>query len=108
MDDVEGSGRTVDVEPGAVEFTFAGGASARAQTRVSMPMACLDDEKLPMQCAPTEGTPLLIGVDMLDRFGLALDDHNSTVCSYLLKRFLPAVRTVGGHLALKFGLPSPS
>ncbi len=93
-------GRETSLEPAQVQFSFAGGADTRSVTKVGLPLPALNGERLEFHCLPTASTPLLIGVDMLDRFGLVLDYYHGTVFSFVLDRFLPCVRTPGRHLAL--------
>ncbi len=93
-------GREASVEPARVQFSFAGGAGTKSTTKVGLPLPALNGERLEFHCLPTASTPLLIGVDMLDRFGLVLDYHHGTCFSFVLDRFLPCVRTPGRHLAL--------
>ena len=103
QDDHLDAGIELPVKQAAVDFTFAGGSGTRAVTRVEIPFQGSGESAesfLSINVVPTPATPILIGVDMLDRFGLVLDYKYSTVFSHALKRFLPAKRTVGGHLAL--------
>ena len=93
-------GTPARISEASVDFTFAGGAGTKAQTMVSLGLPDTADMTLDVFCVPTTGTPILIGTDMLRKWGLVLDYMHGTVYSHILSRFLDAVWTVGGHLAL--------
>ncbi len=90
----------MDVRPSEAAFTFAGGQTTDAATSISLPMESMGGGALDIHVVPNESTPVLIGVDMLDRWGLVLDYFDNCVYGHILGRFLDCTRTVGGHLAL--------
>ena len=101
VDKMDSMGTKVDLMPATANFTFAGGAGTAAKTKLALPLESMGGAALEVHCLPTEQTHLLIGVDMLDKWGLVLDYYNSAVYSHVLGRFLDCLRTVGGHLALR-------
>ena len=94
------------IETTDVGFTFAGGETEAAITKICIPHAELP-QGISVNVVSKEPTPFLIGLDVLREYGLVNDCHNNRVHSHILKRcFLCAILPTG-HLALEM-LPSNS
>ena len=74
-----------------------------SKTRAWMPNQTFSD-RLGIHVVPCVDTPLLVGLDMIRLYGLALDCHHDTVCSHRPKRIIPSKVLPSGHLAV-FMLP---
>ena len=89
------------IETTDVGFTFAGGETEAAITKICIPHA-----EFP-QGISNEPTPFLIGLDVLREYGLVIDYHYNRVHIHILKRYLPCAILPTRHLALEM-LPSKS
>ena len=69
----------------------------------------LGTESVPIHTLQDDNTPILLGVDTLERFGLVVDYHYRRVVSYRLGRFINVVRLPSKHLAIHMSeiLPTP-
>ena len=94
------------IETTDVGFTFAGGETEAANTKI-----CILHAELPqvisVNVVSNESTPFLMGLDVLREYGLVIDYHYNRVYSHILKRYLPCAILPTGHLALEM-LPSNS
>ena len=102
VDKMDTMGTQVDIMPATAEFTFARGAGTASKTKIAAPLEFMGGAALEVHCLPPEQTAPLIGVDMLDQWGLVFDYYDTAVYSYVLGRSLDFLRTVGGHLALRY------
>ena len=99
-------GTTIETED--VGFTFAGGETEAASTKICISHAEFPHE-ISVKVVSNESTPFLIGLDVLRECGLVIDYHYNRVYfySHILKRYLPSAILPTGHLALEM-LPSNS
>ena len=94
------------IETADVGFTFAGGETEAANTKICLPHAEFPQE-ISVNVVWNESTPFLIGLDVLREYGLVIGYHSNRVYSHILKRYLPCAILPTGHLALEM-LPSNS
>ena len=94
------------IETTDVGFTFAGGETEAANTKICIPHAEFP-QGISVNVVSNESTPFLIGLDVLREYGLVIDYHYNRVYSHILKRYLPCAILPTGHLALEM-LPSNS
>ena len=94
------------IETTDVGFTFAGGATEAASTRLCIPHAKFP-QGTSVNVVRNESTPFLIGLDVLREYGLVIDYHHNRVYSHILKRYLPCAILPKGQLALDM-MPSNS
>ena len=87
-------------------FTFAGGGTEAASTKICVPHVGLP-QGVSVNVAPNESTPFLIGLDVLREYGLVIDYHCNRVYSHILKRYFPCAILPTGHLALEM-MPNSS
>ena len=73
------------IETTDVGFTFAGGGTEAASTKICIPHAGLP-QGVSVNVASNESTPFLIGLDVLREYGLVIDYHCNRVYSHILKR----------------------
>ena len=92
------------IETTDVGFTFAGGETEAANTKICTPHAEFP-EGISVNVVSNESTPFLIGLDVPREYGLVIDYNR--VYSHILKRYLPCAILPTGHLALEM-LPSNS
>ena len=98
--------RTTTTETTDVGFTFAGGETEAANTKICTPHAEFP-QGMSVNVVSNESTPFLIGLDVLREYGLVIDHHYNRVYSHILKHYLPCAILPTGHLALEM-LPSNS
>ena len=88
------------IETTDVGFTFAGGETDAASTKI-----CLSHADFPqgilVNVVSNESTPFLTGLDVLREYGLVIDYHNTRVYSHILKSYIPCAILPTGHLALE-------
>ena len=89
-----------------VGFTFAGGETEAANTKICIPHAEFP-QAVSVNVVSNESTLFLIGLVLLREYGLVIDYHYNRVYSHILKRYLPCAILPTGHLALEM-LPSNS
>ncbi|CAK0882620.1 unnamed protein product [Prorocentrum cordatum] len=90
----------MEVNPGAgLGFSFAGGDRADAPSKVSFQVHNLDNQTVEIYVLDRP-SPILLGVDMLKKFGLVIDYERNTVYSRRLKKEIPTRVLASGHLAL--------
>ena len=87
-------------------FTFAGGGTEAASTKICIPHVGLP-HGVSVNVAPNESTPFLIGLDVLREYGLVIDYHYNRVYSHILKRYFPCAILPTGHLTLEM-MPNSS
>ena len=93
-------GRSADVEDnGGRAFLFAGGERTSSKTQAWMPNHAFPDG-LGIHVVCCTDTPLLVGLDMIRRYGLVLDYFHDTVYSHHLGRIIPSKVLSSGHLAV--------
>ena len=92
------------IETTDVGFTFAGGETEAASTKICTPHAEFL-QGISLNVVSNESTPFLIDLDLLREYGLVIDYHYNRVYSHILKRYLPYAILPTGHLALEM-LPS--
>ena len=93
------------IETTGVGFTFAGGETEAASTKI-----CIRAELpqgISVSVVSNESLPFLVGLDVLREYGLVIDNHHNRVYSHILKRYLPCAILPTGHLAWEM-LPSDS
>ena len=105
-DEWEAIGKETTVEVNGKHFLFGGGEVTASKVKAWVPHDVFV-EGLGVHVVPTTATPVLIGTDMLRRYGLVLDYHNDTVFRHPLQCMLPAERLPSGHLAVQL-LPPQS
>ena len=88
------------IETTDVGFTFVGGETEAASTRICIPHTELP-QKMWVNVVSNESTPFLIGFDVSREYGLVIDYHCNRVHSHILKRYLPCAILPTGHLALE-------
>ena len=76
------------IETTDVGFTFAGGETEGASTKICIPHAEFSQGIL-VNVVSNESTPILIGLDVLREYGLVIDYHYNRVYNHILKRHLP-------------------
>ena len=76
------------VETTDVGFTFAGGETEAASTKIWIPDAEFPQE-ISVNVVSNESTPFLIGLDVIREYGLVIDYHYNRVHSHIMKRYLP-------------------
>ena len=96
----------ITIETTDVSFTFAGGETEAANTKICIPHVDFP-QGISVNVVSNESTPFLVGLDLLREYGLVIDYHYSRVYNHLLKRYLPCAILPTGHLALEM-LPSNS
>ena len=96
---VAGQYEDTTIETTVVGFTFAGGETEAASTKICMPHAEFPPGIL-VNVVSNESTPFLIGLDVLLEYGLVIDYHNHRVYSHILKRYLLCAILPTGHLLL--------
>ena len=94
------------IETTNVGFTFAGGETEAASTRICTPHAEFP-QGTSVNVDRNESTPFLIGLDVLREYGLVIHYHHNRVSSHILKRYLPCAILPTGYLALDM-MPSNS
>ena len=94
------------IETTDVGFTFAGGETEAANTKICTPHAEFL-QGISVNVVSNKRTPFLIGLDVLREYGLVIDYHYNRVYSHILKRYLFCAILPTGHLALEM-LPSNS
>ena len=92
------------IETTDVGFTFAGGETEAANTKICIPHAEFPQE-ISVNVVSNESTPFLIGLDVPREYGLVIDFRYNRVYSHTLKRYLPFAILTARHLALEM-LPS--
>ncbi|CAK0855319.1 unnamed protein product [Prorocentrum cordatum] len=80
-------------------FSFAGGDRADAPSRVTFNVKVLNDEAVSIYVLDRK-SPVLLGIDMLKKYGLVIDYFHNTVYSHRFKREIPTRVLPSGHLAL--------
>ncbi|CAK0814933.1 unnamed protein product, partial [Prorocentrum cordatum] len=80
-------------------FSFAGGDRADAPSRVTFNVKVLNDEAVSIYVLDRQ-SPVLLGIDMLKKYGLVIDYFHNTVYSRRFKREIPTRVLPPGHLAL--------
>ena len=93
------------IETTDVVFTFAGGETEAASTKICIPHAEFP-QGFSANVASNESTPFLISLDVLRGYGLVIDYHFNRDYSHMKRYFLCAILPTG-HLALEM-LPSNS
>ena len=88
------------IETTDVGFTFAGGETEVASTKLCIPHAELP-QGISVNVVSNESTPFLIGLDVLREYGLVIDYHYNRIYSHIMKRYLPCAILSTGHLALE-------
>ena len=83
------------IETTDVGFTFAGGETEAASTRICIPHAEFQ-QGISVNVVSNESTPFLIGLDVLREYGLVIDNHYNRVYSHILKRYLPCAHSSDG------------
>ena len=76
------------IETTDVGFTFAGGETEAANTKICIPHAEFP-QGISVNVGSNESTPFLIGLGVLREYGLVIDFHYNRVYSHILKRYLP-------------------
>ena len=94
------------IETTDVGFTFAGGETQAANTKICIPHAEFP-QGISVNVVSDESTPFIIGLGVLREYGLVIDFHYNRVYSHILKRYLLCAILPTGHLALEM-LPSYS
>ena len=94
------------IETTDVGFTYAGGETEAASTKICIPHAEFP-QGVSVNVVSNESTRFLIGLDVLREYGLVIDYHHNRVYNHVLKRYLPCAILPTGHLALEM-LPSKS
>ena len=94
------------IETTDVGFTFAGGETEAASTKICAPHAEFP-QGIAVNVVSNESTPFLIGLDVLREYGLVIDYHYNRVYGHILERYLPCAVLSTGHLALEM-MPSNS
>jgi len=89
----------LEIEPSAVEFTFADGERSQAGSRVLIPVAKLGGEPIGVHCMETP-TPILLGLNFHRQLGCAVEYHYNTVWSCKHGRFLEVEQLPSRHLAI--------
>ena len=97
---------SADLRRQMLAFTFAGGETEAANTKICIPVAEFP-QGISVNVVSNESTPFLIGLDVLREYGCAIDYHYNRVYSRFLKRYLPCAILPTRHLALEV-LPSNS
>jgi hypothetical protein len=103
------TGKDVTVDSQAqLGFSFAGGDRADAPARVALQVDSLDKNPVSIYVLDRP-SPILLGIDMLKRYGLVIDYQNDTVYSRVLGRELETKVLASGHLVLNLmpGLSEP-
>ena len=80
-------------------FSFAGGDRADASSKVTFKVKDLNDEPVSIYVLDRK-SPVLLGIDMLKKYGLVIDYEHNTVYSHRFQREIPATVLPAGHLAL--------
>ena len=73
------------IEMTDVGFTFAGGETEAASTKICIPHAEFP-QGISVNVVSIESTPFLNGLDVLREYGLVIDYHCNRVYSHILKR----------------------
>ena len=94
------------IETTDVGFTFAGGETEAANTKICIPHAEFP-QGISVNVVSNESTPFLIGSDVLREYGLVIDYYYNLVYSHILKRYFLCAILPTGHLALEM-LPNSS
>ena len=81
------------------KFLFAGGEGSSSKVLAWMPNEIFGDG-ITVNVVPRTDTPILIGLDMLRYYSLALDYAHNTMYSHRLKRSIPCTVFKSGHLGL--------
>ena len=71
-----------------VGFTFAGGETDAASTKICLSHAEFP-QRIPVNVVSNESTHFLTGLDVSREYGLVIDHHCNRVYSHILKRYLP-------------------
>ena len=71
-----------------------------AAVAVDLPIAEFDHQRIRQHTLENGNTPVLLGIDTLEKFGLVIDYKYGTVYSHELNRMLNPVRLPSGHLAI--------
>ena len=79
------------IETTDVGFTFAGGETEAANTKICIPHAEFP-QGIWVNVVSNESTPFLIGLDVLREYGLVIDYHYKRVYSHILKTLFPLVQ----------------
>ena len=101
VDQAREQGGDVNMMASAMKFTFAGGDEEFSQSTVLLPVPDLDGKCIGVQTVASDATPILLGVDTLRKFGLAIDYAHDRVYSYTLQKMIPVVCLPSGHLAIR-------
>ena len=88
------------IETTDVGFTFAGGETDAASTKICLSHAEFP-QGIPVNVVSNESTPFLTGLDVSREYGLVIDHHYNRVYSHILKRYLPRGILPTRHLALE-------
>ena len=80
-------------------FSFAGGDRPDAPSRVTFNVKDLNNEPVSVYVLDRK-SPVLLGIDMLKKYGLVIDYEHNTVYSHRFQRAIPATVLPSGHLAL--------
>ena len=86
------------IETTDVGFTFVGGETEAANTKICIPHAEFL-QGISVSVLSNESTPFLVGLDILREYGLVIDNHYNRVYGHILKRYLPCAILPTGHLA---------
>lgn len=100
---VDVSTSPLELEYTDIRFTFAGGESSVANTRLWVTPDPKEEPnfEIGIHAVMADETPLLIGLDMLRRYKIVLDYGDDTVYSHVLGRKLESWVLPTGHLAIK-------
>ena len=82
------------IETTDVGFTFAGGETEAASTKICIPHAEFS-QGVSVNVVSNESTPFLIGLDVLREYGLVIDYHCNRDHSHILKRYLLCAVSAG-------------
>ena len=88
------------IETADVGFTFAGGETEAASTKICIQHAAFP-QGISMNVVSNESTPFSSAWMCYVKYGLVTDYHYNRVYSHILKRYLPCVILPTGHLALE-------
>ena len=108
VDQAREQGYDVDMMASAMKFTFAGGDQEHSQSTVLLPVPDFDGERIEVQTVANEATPILLGVDTLQKFGLVVDYAYDRAYSFTLQKMIPVQRLPSGHLAIRLAAASGS
>ena len=103
---VAGQFEGTTIETTDLGFTFAGGETEAASTKICKPHSEVP-QGISVNVVSNGSTLFLIGLDVLREYGLVIDYHYTRVYSHILKSYFPCAILPTGHLALEM-MPSNS